>query len=177
MKAGWVAAALVVGAVAGWVLLQRPAAPPPEPAREPRTVSEGEGIEVVGQEPGGRVWRLRADRARGVEEEASGELMGVTAEIRDPGQDPVRIESGRARVEGGRTVTFAGGVVIRWAGHEVRGASARYERDRGRVVSPGRVVWRGPGLRVEGKGLIVELEPRVARLSGGVRAWVGGRRP
>ncbi|WP_461393940.1 LPS export ABC transporter periplasmic protein LptC [Deferrisoma sp.] len=178
MRRGWVALGIAATLGAAWALVGRDRAPEkpeaPGTSRQERTVSRAEGIEIEGQEPDGRTWRLRAARAEGVEEDRAGRMEEVRVEIREPGRDPTEVAGAEARIAAGRTVSLAGGVAIRWAGYELRAEAARYDRSKARIEVPGRLEGRGPGVRLEGAGATVDLEARRARVRGPVRAVVGG---
>ncbi len=169
------AAAVAAGLGAAFLMARhRPGGPVPEPARRPP--SSFEGVELTGRDPDGSEWKLVADRGSAREGEASGELLGVRAEFRKGGR-VVDVEAGRARVAEGRTIDLDRGVRIGWEGYEARVGSARYDRGAGTVISPDPVELEGPGLRVRGVGIRVDVAGRRARVGGPVKALVGGSGP
>ena len=169
------AAAVAVGLGAALLVVRQPPGGP-EPETAPRPPSSFEGVELTGQDPDGSQWRLVADRGSAREGEASGELFGVRARFQKGGA-VVDVEAGRARVAGGRTVDLDRGVRIGWEGYRARVGSALYDRDAGTVSSPDPVHLEGPGLRVRGVGIRVDVAGRRARVGGPVEARVGGSGP
>lgn len=165
-------AGLAVGGLA-LSLLWRPEKPTaPAPADAPTSVFEG--VELADWDPDGTRWRITAEEGFGREGEATGELRGVRAEFTRGGR-AIRLTAGRADVERGETVTLAGGVEITWDGYTAVVDDATYRRGSGTVRSPGPVAVRGPAVTVDGQGLEVDVEGKVAHVLSRVHAVIGER--
>lgn len=149
---------------------------PRDPMAAGAPTSEFRGVELVQQEADGAAWRLTAAEGEGWEAGGTGELRGVTGEIRRAGRT-LRLEAGRARVEERDVIRLSGGVEVAWGEYRAQVERAEYQRREGRVVSDAPVVLEGPTLEVRGRGLEVDVEGRSARVREDVRAWVRGGTP
>ena len=163
---------LVLSTPAG-ALSRRPPEPPAEPGGAEVATSRFEGVELVGEDADGTVWKLRAEEGWGREGERTGTLRGVRATLRKGDQNFV-LESERAAVEEeGRVFHFSEGVRITWGEYEVRVERASYLQTLGVVTSDSPVEFTGPGLRVSGAGVEVEVARRVVRIPAAARAVLG----
>lgn len=172
MRAGTVVvlAGLAVGLLVLFVVRRPRESPPPPSTGRPTSVFEG--VELADWDPDGTRWRITADEGFGREGEATGQLRGVRAEFVRRGKT-TRLTAARADVERGEALTLGGGVEITWDGYEAAVDEATYRRGSGTIRAPGPVSVHGPGVRVEGRGLEVDVEGKVARVLEKVHAVVG----
>ncbi len=164
----------VWAAVAAWLVLGcgGPDRGPSEgPA--PAAPSEFEDVRMTAREPDGAVWELAARSGTAREAQGSARLRQVRGTVRK-GDQTVRFVAGAARVREGTAIVLEEGVRIGMDGYEVRITGARYEKG-GFIVSEDPVEARGPGLRLTGRGVRVDVDRRVALIGGPVRATVWGR--
>ncbi len=142
-------------------------------AAAPAAPSEFEGVRMTAREPEGAVWELRARSGSAREAEGFARLRQVRGTIRK-GERTVRFAAGAATVREGAKILLEEGVRLGVDGYEVRTSRARYEKG-GSIVSEDPVEAWGPGLRLTGRGVRVDVDRRVARIGGPVRAVVWGR--
>lgn len=170
------ATALLLGCLVLWTpagaLSRAPPEPPAERSEAGVATSRFEGVELVGEDADGTVWKLRAEEGWGREGERTGTLRGVQATLRK-GDRYVVLEAERAVVEEGSAFHFSDGVRITWGAYEVQLERASYLQARGVVTSESPVEFTGPGLRVSGVGVQVELARRVVHILSRVRAVLG----
>ncbi|HSH71031.1 MAG TPA: LPS export ABC transporter periplasmic protein LptC [Deferrisomatales bacterium] len=153
-------------------LSRRPPEPPSGPVEAEVATSRFEGVELVGEDADGTVWKLRAEVGWGREGERTGTLRGVQATLRKGDRD-ILLSAERAVVEEGRAFHFSDGVRISWGDYEVQLERAAYQMTQGMVTTDSPVEFTGPGLRISGVGVQVEVARRVVHIRARVRAVLG----
>lgn len=153
-------------------LSRRPAEAPPVAAEPPAATSHFEGVELVGEDADGTLWKLHAEEGWGREGERTGTLRGVRATLHQGEQD-LLLEAAQATVDEGRAFHLSQGVELRWGEFLVQVEQASYLLTRGVVVSDQPTQFTGPGLRLSGVGIEVEVATRVVRIAAQVRARLG----
>lgn len=134
------------------------------------------GVELVDQDADGTFWRLTAAEGTARESEVTGTLKDVHVEFRKNGPG-VRMSAGAAQVDRGDEVRLSEGVELSWDGHDAKVRRAVYLRGEGVIRSEDPVAFTGPWLSVNGSGVELDVEGRVARIRSGVRAVIRGARP
>ncbi len=164
----------ILAVLAVWVVLGcgGPERGAPDDAA-PAAPSEFEGVRMTAREPDGAVWELAARSGSAREAQGSARLRQVRGTIRK-GEQTVRFVAGTATIRKGTEIALEEGVRIGMDGYEVHTSGARYEKG-GFIVSTDPVEARGPGLRLTGRGVRVDVDRKVARIGGPVRAVVWGR--
>jgi LPS export ABC transporter protein LptC len=132
-----------------------PAAPPktPAPAQPPRM----EGLSLTEIHEGDKTWVLEAKKADFSPDQTTISISGVRVEFFSPG-DHIRVkaESGLFNTKT-RVLTLKGQVEMRRGELLVETSVATFVPAERALLAPEAVVITEPGLRVEGKGLRVEL--------------------
>lgn len=141
-------------------------------AEPPAATSHFEGVELVGEDADGTLWKLHAEEGWGREGERTGTLRGVRATLHQGEQD-LLLEAAQATVDEGRAFHLSQGVELRWGEFLVQVEQASYLLTRGVVVSDQPTQFTGPGLRLSGVGIEVEVATRVVRIAAQVRARLG----
>ena len=134
------------------------------------------GVDLVTQDPDGTRWRLQAEQGEGWEGVGTGKLQWVRGSL-ERGSASVRLEAGRAEVDEMDAVRLSGGVILRWDGYTARVPQAEYRRRDGRVTSGEAVELEGSTVSVQGTGLDLDVERRMARIQTGVTARIAGASP
>lgn len=175
MRAKVVLAAMgLLAAIPLLALTRRPPAPDPAPASSDQGPTWTiEGLHLADWDPDGTHWRLTADRGYGEEAGTTGELQGVKVAFERKGQI-VKLRAENAEFDGGDELQLGGGVEITWDGYAASVDRAVYQRGSGEIRSADPVTLQGPGLRVEGRGVEVDVEGRVARILSKVQAVMSG---
>jgi LPS export ABC transporter protein LptC len=153
----WVLGVMVCLGVGAWGLWghQPPAAPvkPATPAQPPRM----EGLSLTEIHEGDKTWVLEAKKADFSPDQTTISISGVRVEFFGPGEDiRVKAESGLFNTKT-RVLTLKGQVEMRRGDLLVETNVATFVPAERALVAPEEVVITEPGLRVEGKGLRVEL--------------------
>ena len=163
-----------MAALAVWVVLGcgGPERGAPDDAATPAP-SEFEGVRMTAREPDGAVWELVARSGSAREAQGSARLRQVRGTLRK-GEQTVRFVAGTANIRQRTEILLEEGVRIGMDGYEVRVSGARYEKG-GFIVSTDPVEAWGPGLRLTGRGVRVDVDRRTARIGGPVRAVVWGQ--
>ena len=166
---------LAAGALFAW-LRDRTPSPPTRARPATETASEFQGVVLVDVDSDGTRWRVSADEGTVWEADGRGELKSVRAEF-EKGEGVIRAAAGRGRIESKEEVRLVEGVTLAWQGYRAEAEEATYRRGVGMVVVAGPVVLTGPGIRVRGRGLEVDVDGRRARVRSEVAAVVGEDRP
>jgi len=87
------------------------------------------------------------------------------------------MDAAEAFIQEASEIRLFGGVEIVWGEYEARVDRAVYRRSEGSITSDAPVDLVGPGLSVQGRGVEVDVEGRVAKIMSEVRAVVGGGSP
>ena len=121
------------------------------------------------------VWELRAELAEYSEDSKEARVSGIHARWYPEAGRQVGISgaSGTLRLSPDlrdvEQLSFQGDVLLMAGEYELRVEAAEYDRRRGQLVAPGKVVVAGPGLTVQGHGFEVDVSRRTLRIGGRVR--------
>jgi lipopolysaccharide export system protein LptC len=153
----WVLGVMVILGVGAWGLWgQRPPPPPPKPvaaAQPPRM----EGLSLTEIHEGDKTWVLEAKKADFHPDQDTVSISGVRVEFFGPGEDiRVKADAGLFNTKT-RVLTLTGQVEMRRTDLLVTTSEATYLPDERALLAPEHVVITEPGLKVEGRGLRVEL--------------------
>ncbi len=140
-----------------------------EEPQEDRPTSVFEGVELFDQDSDGTRWRVRGERGFATEAQVSGTLEGVRAEFE---REDWRLEvtAGKADLKEGVRLHVSGGVDLSWEAYRVQVPQAVYHKGRGLITSEDDVLLAGPGIRVRGVGLEIDVRTHSARVLSRVRA-------
>ncbi|MBI5014073.1 MAG: LPS export ABC transporter periplasmic protein LptC [Deltaproteobacteria bacterium] len=168
--AGTAVALAALAAGVGWVITSQKPAPAPAPPPQDRPApSQFRGVELTEQDADGTRWRVSAAEGSAWESGETGELQGVQAVFERRGR-ALRVTAGRGGVKGGETVSLSEDVKVEWDSYEATLDRVTYERGAGMIRSGDPVEFRGPGIRVTGRGLVVDVEGRAVHVTSDVRA-------
>ena len=153
----WVLGVMVILGVGAWGLWgHRPPPPPPKPvtpAQSPRM----EGLSLTEIHEGDKTWVLEAKKADFHPDQTTISISGVRVEFFGPGEDiRVKSDAGLFNTKT-RVLTLKGQVEMRRGDLLVETSVATFVPAERALLAPEEVVITEPGLRVEGKGLRVEL--------------------
>jgi lipopolysaccharide export system protein LptC len=153
----WVLGVMVILGVGAWGLWgHRPPPPPPKPAataQPPRM----EGLSLTEIHEGDKTWVLEAKKADFHPERDTISISGVRVEFFGPGEDiRVKAEAGLFNTKT-RVLTLEGQVEMRRGDLLVTTSEATFLPAERALLAPEHVVITEPGLKVEGRGLRVEL--------------------
>lgn len=153
----WGLGVMVLLGVGAWGLWGHRPPPPPPKAATPAQPPRMEGLSLTEIHEGDKTWVLEAKKADFHPEQATISISGVRVEFFGPGEDI------RVKAEGGlfntktRVLTLTGQVEMRRGGLLVQTSVATFVPAERALLAPEDVVITEPGLKVEGKGLRVEL--------------------
>ena len=153
----WVLGVTVILGVGAWGLWgHRTPPPPPKPvaaAAPPRM----EGLSLTEIHEGDKTWVLEAKKADFHPEQDTISISGVRVEFFGPGEDiRVKAEAGLFNTKT-RVLTLKGQVEMRRTDLLVTTSEATFLPAERVLIAPEHVVITEPGLKVEGRGLRVEL--------------------
>ena len=153
----WVLGVMVILGVGAWGLWgHRPPPPPPKPAataQPPRM----EGLSLTEIHEGDKTWVLEAKKADFHPEHDTVSISGVRVEFFGPGEDiRVKADTGLFNTKT-RVLTLKGQVEMRRSDLLVTTSEATFLPAERVLLAPEHVVITEPGLKVEGRGLRVEL--------------------
>jgi LPS export ABC transporter protein LptC len=153
----WVLGVVVILGVGAWGLWgHRPPPPPPKPvaaAQPPRM----EGLSLTEIHEGDKTWVLEAKKADFNPEQDTVSISGVRVEFFGPGEDiRVKADEGLFNTKT-RVLTLKGQVEMRRTDLLVTTSEATFLPAERVLVAPEHVVITEAGLKVEGRGLRVEL--------------------
>ncbi len=153
----WVLGAVVLLGVGAWGIWgYGPPPPPPKPAT-PAQPPRMEGLSLTEIHEGDKTWVLEAKKADFHPEQDTISISTVRVEFFGPGEDiRVKSEAGLFNTKT-RVLTLTGKVEMRRADLLVQTSVATYLPEERALLAPEEVVITEPGLRVEGKGMRVEL--------------------
>lgn len=151
----WVLGVMVFLGVGAWGLWgHRP--PPPKPAA-PAQPPRMEGLSLTEIHEGDKTWVLEAKKADFHPEQDTVSISGVRVEFFGPGEDiRVKADAGLFNTKT-RVLTLNGQVEIKRGDLLVTTSEATYLPADRVLLAPEHVVITEPGLKVEGRGLRVEL--------------------
>jgi len=153
----WGLGVMVILGVGAWGLWgQRPPPPPPKPvaaAQAPRM----EGLSLTEIHEGDKTWVLEAKKADFHPEQDTVSISGVRVEFFGPGEDiRVKADTGLFNTKT-RVLTLNGQVEMRRGDLLVTTSEATFLPAERVLLAPEHVVITEAGLKVEGRGLRVEL--------------------
>ena len=153
----WVLGVVVFLGVGAWGLWgHRPPPPPPKPAT-PAQPPRMEGLSLTEIHEGDKTWVLEAKKADFHPDQDTISISVVRVEFFGPGEDiRVKSEAGLFNTKT-RVLTLTGKVEMRRGDLLVQTSLATYLPEERTLLTPEEVVITEPGLRVEGKGMRVEL--------------------
>jgi LPS export ABC transporter protein LptC len=153
----WVLAGLVLLAVGAWGLLRHQPPPPPPRAATQAQPPRMEGLSLTEIHEGDKTWVLEAKQADFHPDQTTVSITGVRVEFFGPGEDiRVKAEAGLFNTKT-RVLTLKGQVEMQRGELLVKTSLATYIPAERALLAPEEVVITEPGLKVEGKGLRVEL--------------------
>jgi LPS export ABC transporter protein LptC len=130
--------------------------PPPKPAA-PVQNARMEGLSLTEIHEGDKTWILEAKKADFHPDLTTVEISGVRVEFFGPGQDiRVKADEGLFNTKT-RVLTLKGQVEMKSGDLTVQTSVATYLPAERALLAPENVVISEPGLKVEGKGMRVEL--------------------
>ncbi len=148
--------AVLLGAGAWGVWGRRPSPPPPKPA-QPAQTPKMEGLSLTEIQDGDRRWVLEAKKADFHKDMATVGISGVRVEFFEPGEHiMVKADEGLFNTKT-RALTLKGHVEMKRGDLLIETNLASYVPAERVLLAPEDVVLTEPRLRVEGKGLRVEL--------------------
>jgi LPS export ABC transporter protein LptC len=153
----WVLGVMVILGAGAWGLWgQRPPPPPPKPVAAP-AAPRMEGLSLTEIHEGDKTWVLEAKKADFHPEDDTVSISGVRVEFFGPGEDiRVKADAGLFNTKT-RVLTLKGQVEMRRTDLVVTTSEATFLPAERVLVAPEHVVITEAGLRVEGRGLRVEL--------------------
>ena len=154
----WLAGLVVLLSLSAWGLseLNRPAPPPPKP---PPTAapSRMEVLSLTEIQEGDKRWVLEAQHADFNKDQVQVSLSGVKVEFFGPGEHvKVKADEGQFHTKT-RVLTLKGQVEMERGDLQIKTNLATYEPGSRVLSAPEDVVLTEPTLRIQGKGLRVEL--------------------
>jgi LPS export ABC transporter protein LptC len=154
----WLSLGLVVLALGVWGLWGR--RPPPPPA-SPQPPAEGksrmEGLSLTEIQEGDKRWVLEAKKADFRQDRLEISITGVGVEFFGPGEHiRVRADEGVFHTKT-RVLTLKGQVEMQRGDMLIKTSVATYQPSERLLLAPEEVVLTEPSLKVQGKGLKVEL--------------------
>ncbi|MCK9375108.1 MAG: LPS export ABC transporter periplasmic protein LptC [Syntrophobacterales bacterium] len=148
--------AVLLGAGAWGVWGRRPSPPPPKPA-QPAQTPKMEGLSLTEIQDGDRRWVLEAKKADFHKDISTVGISGVRVEFFEPGEHiMVKADEGLFNTKT-RALTLKGHVEMKRGDLLIETNLASYVPAERVLLAPEDVVLTEPRLRVEGKGLRVEL--------------------
>jgi len=152
----WVLGVVVFLGVGAWGLWGHRPPPPPKPAT-PAQPPRMEGLSLTEIHEGDKTWVLEAKKADFHPDQDTVSISGVRVEFFGPGEDiRVKAETGLFNTKT-RVLTLKGQVEMRRGELLIQTSAATYVPEERALLAPEEVVITEPGLKVEGKGLRVEL--------------------
>jgi LPS export ABC transporter protein LptC len=152
----WVLAGIVFLAMGAWGL-RRHQPPPPPPKAAAAQPPRMEGLSLTEIHDGDKTWILEAKKADFHPEQDTVSISSVRVEFFGPGEDVrVKAEAGLFNTKT-RVLTLEGQVEMRRGDLLVQTSVATFLPAERALLAPEEVVITEPGLKVEGKGLRVEL--------------------
>ncbi len=152
----WVLGVVVFLGVGAWGLWGHRPPPPPKPAT-PAQLPRMEGLSLTEIHEGDKTWILEAKKADFHPDQDTISISVVRVEFFGPGEDiRVKSEAGLFNTKT-RVLTLTGKVEMRRGELIVQTSVATYMPEERALLGPEEVVITEPGLRVEGKGMRVEL--------------------
>ena len=153
----WVLGVMVILGVGAWGLWGHRAPPPPPKPVAAVQPPRMEGLSLTEIHEGDKTWVLEAKKADFHPEQNTISISGVRVEFFGPGEDiRVKAEAGLFNTKT-RVLTLKGQVEMRRGDLLVQTNVATYIPEERALLAPEDVVITEPGLRVEGKGMRVEL--------------------
>jgi LPS export ABC transporter protein LptC len=139
-----------------WGLWGRQAPPPPKPAAPDRN-PKMEGLSLTEIHEGNKTWILEAKKADFRPDQTMVNISGVRVEFFGPGEHiRVKADEGLFNTKT-RVLTLKGQVEMQSGDLTVQTSVATYLPEERALLVPENVVISKPGLKVEGKGMRVEL--------------------
>jgi len=139
-------------------------------AGEPTSVFED--VTISGQDSDGTVWRVFAREGSAWERESTGKLVDVAAELEKGGR-LVSLKSGSAEADQGEVFRFYDRVEFTWGDYRGKVEEASYLQGKGIVKSEQPAALEGPGLKLSGEKVEIDVDGKIARLWGNVHAVFG----
>jgi LPS export ABC transporter protein LptC len=153
----WMLGVMVILGGGAWGLFgHRPPPPPPKPAT-PAQPPRMEGLSLTEIHEGDKTWVLEAKKADFHPDQTTIDISGVRVEFFGPGEDiRVKADTGLFNTKT-RVLTLKGQVEMRRGDLLVLTTEATYVPSERALLAPEEVVITEPGLKVEGKGMRLEL--------------------
>jgi LPS export ABC transporter protein LptC len=152
----WVLGGIAFLVVGAWGLWSHQPPPPPKTAL-PAQPPQMEGLSLTEIHEGDKTWVLEAKKADFHPDQTTISITGVRVEFFAPGEDiRVKAEAGLFNTKT-RVLTLKGQVEMRRGDFLVQTSVATFMPTERTLLAPEEVVITEPGLKVEGKGLRVEL--------------------
>jgi LPS export ABC transporter protein LptC len=153
----WGLGVMVVLGVGAWGLWGHQPPPPPPKAAPPAQPPRMEGLSLTEIHEGDKTWVLEAKKADFHPDQTTISISGVRVEFFGPGEDiRVKSEAGLFNTKT-RVLTLKGQVEMRRGDLLVQTSLATFVPAERALLAPEEVVITEPGLKVEGKGMRVEL--------------------
>lgn len=161
----WLAPLVVLVGLGSWGLwgLNRPAPPPPPPPKPtpaPEAPARMEGLSLTEIQDGDRRWVLEAQKADFQKDRLTVVISGVRVEFFGPDEHLyVKAEEGLLQTKT-RVLTLRGQVEMEFKDLTVKTSVATYLPAERELLAPEDLILETPRLKVQGKGLRVDLAGR-----------------
>jgi LPS export ABC transporter protein LptC len=149
---------VVLGLVAlmVWAARRPPPPPPPSPAAESQATMESLALTEI--QAGEKRWILAAEKAEFLKDRSEIRIRGVEVDFIDPKEDRIRVRCQEGLINTKtRGLTLKGQVELGYRDLLIRTSQVTYQPAERLLLAPEEVTLEGPRLRVQGKGLRVEL--------------------
>ncbi len=157
----WIVAVLVVlGLVVlvVWAARRPPPPPPPQPSPSAESQATMESLALTEIQAGERRWILAAEKAEFLKERNEIRISGVEVDFIEPKEDRIRVKCQEGLINTKtRVLTLKGQVELGYRDLQIRTSQVTYQPAERLLLAPEEVTLEGPRLRVQGKGLRVEL--------------------
>lgn len=159
-------AALVAVVALVWFWAGGPAPPPPKPAPPPEAPAKMETLSLTEMQDGDKRWKLEAKKADFLKDRLEIHLSCVEVEFFSPKGEPVKIKCQEGVIHTKtRVLTLKGGVELDFRDLQIRTELVTYNPAGRILLAPAEVTLAGERLKVQGKGLQVNLADRKLTLS------------
>ncbi len=179
----WIVAVLgVLGLVVlvVWAARRRPPLPLPQPSHSAESQATMESLALTEIQAGERRWILAAEKAEFLKERNEIRISGVEVDFMEPKEDRIRVKCQEGLINTKtRVLTLKGQVELGYRDLQIRTSQVTYKPAERLLLAPEEVTLEGPRLRVQGKGLRVELADKKLVLAQHhlTEVKLGGREP
>jgi LPS export ABC transporter protein LptC len=154
---------ILAAGLAGWGLWgrQAPAPPPPPPSQvqpEAPARPKMESLSLIEVEDGGKRWTLEAKNAEYLRDRNEIRITGIAVEFFGERDRVLKISCQEGLIHTKtRALTLKGQVLLQEGDLTIKTGMVRYEPKERLLLAPEEVIMESPRVKVQGKGLRVEL--------------------